>query len=70
MNDEYANPIIVKIESQRVIGYQFPRGGGHITELENVGVDAVGNRWRWRNEIHTDNRGMGWIGSGYSYTKL
>ena len=41
------HPIIVKIESQKNIGYEFWSGGRSVSLTENVGFDKEGKRWKW-----------------------
>jgi len=41
-----SQPIISKIESQKVIREEAT-AGGVVLVMENVGVDIDGKRWRW-----------------------
>jgi hypothetical protein len=47
------NPIIVKIYSQRVMGYRFGNTGS-MTDIENFGIDQNGKRWKFQTSSYTD----------------
>ena len=52
-----ALPIILKVTSQKTIGYREHPDGG-ITIIENVGVDIDGKWWKWRSETLHRHDGM------------
>lgn len=55
------HPIITRIVSQKHAGYRDLNTPRPVSIIENVGVDAAGQRWRFYSEYtwHTDERGMG-----------
>lgn len=62
-------PIIVRIEGQSVDHeYALPTGG-HITVINNVGVDSSGQRWLFKSEHRTGLDGMTVFSSYYGYMK-
>ena len=43
-------PIIVQISSQRCVGYRNINTSRTVSIIENVGVDATGQKWRYYSE--------------------
>lgn len=40
-------PIIVKIESQECVGYRDMETDHPTSIIQNIGIDANGQRWKW-----------------------
>ena len=40
-------PIITKIKSQKCVGYEQWSGERSVAVIENIGIDASGQRWKW-----------------------
>lgn len=68
METEY--PIIIKITTQRVIGYNFAYQNGFDTRWHMEGIDKTGKRWAWQRVDHTNRKGLTLCGSGYGYYRL
>lgn len=72
MMKHYKEPIIVKIESQRVISCQdFPYLRSFSTTVENIGVAKDGKRYRFYTTDTSDSdTTFTRMGSGYGYVEI
>lgn len=63
-------PIIVKFESQQIIGYAPIYNGVMHTTIENIGVSADGRRWRCYQTDKTSADGNTTCGRLYGFVEL
>jgi len=65
-------PIIVKMESQRCKDWGKASYNGElwITQIENIGLDKAGKRWRFTTEHHHHSNGLISISEPYDFVLL